>query len=110
MQTNTYWPNEFDTFMNHETDVTEDYYTKSYPRTILELKKLFIDTVTGYRDNKTKYLTIDGREFDLTQNSERVILRKLNSPLKNFTLISEYSYTWDDKQRIDNYFNDIEKF
>ena len=92
--------------LSGEDEVTEDYYKfdkrVKNPTNYDELEQLFINLITGYM-----FFSIGDNDFNLTQNSNNVILRKMNSPLKNFSISSSYNYDWDTRRRLSAYINDL---
>lgn len=103
----TYWPNEFDDFMNNETTINENNSMNTNPKTFDELEEFFVGLIEGHREERDFYFIINDGEYNITQNSKYVILRKTNKPLKNLTLTSEYKYDWDAKKRIKDFFYEL---
>ena len=104
------WGN-LDLNLSGEDEVTEDYYKfdkgVKNPTNYDELEHLFINLITGYREYRDMFFSIGDNDFNLTQNSNNVILRKMNSPLKNFSISSSYNYDWDTRRRLSAYINDL---
>lgn len=104
------WGN-LDLNLSGEDEVTEDYYKfdkkVKNPTNYDELEQLFINLITGYREERDMFFSIGDNDFNLTQNSNNVILRKMNSPLKNFSISSSYNYDWDTRRRLSAYINDL---